>query len=163
MRKTMLAAAAALTALPLIAGSASAQQQTQRAEFGMLTCNIEGGVGFIIGSSKDMACTFEPADGRPAQDFVGVVNKFGLDVGVTGETVMKWLVLAPTGSQLPAAALQGNYVGASAEASAAIGVGANVLLGGDSDAFALQPVSVQGQTGVNVAIGVTDFQIRAVN
>jgi hypothetical protein len=165
MRKTLIAAFAALsaTAIPMTAIAAEETNRQQRAEFGLLECNIEGGVGFIVTSSKNMTCTFSPADGRPAQEFVGQVKKFGLDVGVTGATVMEWLVLAPTGANLPASALEGTYVGAGAEASAAIGGGANILIGGDSDAFALQPVSVQGQTGVNIALGVTTFELAAVN
>ena len=165
MRKSVLAAVAALplAALPLTAIAAESGQRQQRAEFGLLECNIEGGIGFIVGSSKNMTCTFSPSDGRPAQQFVGTVKKFGLDVGVTGATIMEWLVLAPTGAELSAAALEGTYVGAGAEASAVVGAGANVLIGGDSDSFALQPVSVQGQTGVNVALGVTSFELAAVN
>ncbi len=164
MRKTMTAAIAALAAstIPLTAIAQTTTQTQQRAEFGLLECNIEGGVGFIIGSSKEMSCVFEPADGRPAQEFVGTVRKFGLDVGVTGNTIMEWLVLAPTGENMSAAALAGTYRGASAEASAGVGVGANVLIGGESDSFALQPVSVQAQTGVNVALGVTRFELVAV-
>ena len=163
MRKTVLAAIAALPAAAIPATAAEPGAREQRAEFGLLECNIEGGVGFIVGSSKNMTCTFSPADGRPAQQFVGQVKKFGLDVGVTGATVMEWLVLAPTGSDLSAAALEGTYVGAGAEASAAIGAGANILIGGSSDSFALQPVSIQGQTGINVALGVTRFELAAVN
>jgi hypothetical protein len=160
MRKTAIAASAALAilAMPFVADAA----QTQRAEFGTLTCNVEGGVGLIVGSSKGMTCSFAPADGRQPQQFVGRVNKLGLDVGVTGATVVKWLVLAPTGSTMPASALAGTYAGVSAEASAAIGVGANVLVGGSSDSFALQPLSVQGQTGVNVAAGITQFKLEAI-
>lgn len=165
MRRTIVAALAALsaTAVAFAAVAEEKVERQQRAEFGFLECNIEGGVGLIITSSKDMTCTFSPADGRPDQMFVGQVKKFGLDVGVTGETVMKWLVLAPTGADLSAAALAGTYFGASAEASAVIGGGANVLIGGDDDAFALQPVSIQGQTGVNVALGVTSFELVAAN
>ncbi|MEX0954885.1 MAG: DUF992 domain-containing protein [Rhizobiaceae bacterium] len=165
MRKSVLAAVAALpmAALPLTAIAAETDQREQRTEFGLLECNIEGGVGFIVGSSKDMTCTFSSADGRPEQRFVGTVKKFGLDVGVTGATIMEWVVLAPTGAELSAAALEGTYVGAGAEASAVVGGGANVLVGGDSDSFALQPVSIQGQTGVNIALGVTSFELVAVN
>lgn len=165
MRKSVLAVVATLplAALPLTAIAAETGQREQRTEFGLLECNIEGGIGFIVGSSKNMNCTFSPADGRPQQQFVGKVTKFGLDVGVTGATIMEWMVLAPTGAELSAAALEGTYVGAGAEATAGVGVGANVLIGGDSDSFALQPVSVQGQTGLNVAAGVTSFELVAVN
>ena len=88
----LAAAAAACLAIP-----AAAQQRT---EIGLLDCTIEGGAGFIVGSQKDLTCTFTPADGsQPAEAYVGTVTKFGLDVGVTGATLMRWLVVAPTGTR----------------------------------------------------------------
>jgi hypothetical protein len=75
---------------------------------------------------------------------------------------MQWLVLAPTKSGYGPGALAGDYAGASAEASAVVGAGANVLVGGSDRTFTLQPVSVQGQTGVNVAVGVTSFHLESV-
>ena len=149
----LTAAAAALLATP-----AAAQQRT---EIGLLDCTIEGGAGFIVGSQKDLTCTFTPADrSQPAEAYVGTVTKFGLDVGVTGATRMSWLVIAPTGNPLPAGSLAGDYVGASAEATAAVGAGANVLVGGSNQTIVLQPVSVQAQTGLNLAVGVSSFRLR---
>ena len=149
----LAAAAAACISIP-----AAAQQRT---EVGLLDCTIEGGAGFIVGSQKDLTCTFTPAGGaQPAEAYVGTVTKFGLDVGVTGVTLMRWLVVAPTGTPLPAGALAGDYVGASAEATAAVGAGANVLVGGSNQTIALQPVSVQAQTGLNLAVGVSSFRLR---
>jgi hypothetical protein len=52
-------------------------------------------------------------------------------------------------------ALAGTYAGAGAEATAGVGLGANVLVGGSGKAFSLQPISVEGQVGVNIAAGVT--------
>jgi Protein of unknown function (DUF992) len=54
----------------------------------------------------------------------------------------------------------GNYGGASAEATVGAGLGANVLVGGSDRTIALQPLSVQGQTGLNVAAGVTELILR---
>lgn len=153
--KSLLCATALATAL--MAYPAIAEDRT---EAGLLECEIEGGVGFVIGSSKDMSCVFSPADkSRPQEAYVGTVSKFGLDVGVTDKSVMQWLVLAPSADPFPDGALAGHYVGASAEASAAIGGGANVLVGGSNDTVSLQPVSVQGQVGLNLAVGVTDFRL----
>ncbi|MGE4246660.1 MAG: DUF992 domain-containing protein, partial [Parvibaculaceae bacterium] len=95
-------------------------------KIGTLTCNVEGGIGFIIGSSKDMECTFHGNAG--VEHYSGVINKFGLDIGITGSQVMSWVVFAP-GDVRPGA-LSGTYVGATAEATAAIGAGANILVGG---------------------------------
>jgi len=157
MRKQILTAAALMT----LAVTPALSQD--RVELGMLDCLIEGGAGFVVGSSKDLACTFTPAGGqRPPENYFGVVNKFGLDVGVTGGAVMQWLVLAPTADAYAPGALAGDYVGASAEASAVVGAGANVLVGGSDETFTLQPVSVQAQTGLNLALGVSSFQLRAV-
>lgn len=153
-----LAGAAAMTAIVATLSPAAAQE---RIEAGNLECIIEGGAGFVIGSSKDLSCTFTPVDRtKPAEAYFGVVNKFGLDVGVTGTTVMQWLVFAPT-ADLGMGALAGDYVGPTAEATAALGLGANVLVGGSRDTVALQPVSVQAQTGLNVAVGVAEFQLRS--
>jgi hypothetical protein len=155
MKRTILAAAsvAALAAAPALA--------QERTELGMLECTIEGGPGFIIGSQKELACLFKPSEqNRPAEAYVGTVTKFGLDVGVTGKTVMQWLVLAPTADPFPAGALSGDYVGASADASAVVGGGANVLIGGSDKTITLQPVSVQAQTGLNLAVGVSSFQLK---
>jgi hypothetical protein len=106
-------------------------------------------------------CTYQPADKNLApENYHGTISKIGLDVGVTGETLISWVVLAPNADLYAPGALAGDYVGASAEASAAIGAGANVLVGGSNRTFSLQPLSVQAQTGVNIAVGVTEFKLR---
>ena len=157
--KSILITAAVAAALLSATDVANAQE---RIELGRLECLIEGGTGFIVGSSKDLSCTFVPADpARPAEAYFGVVNKFGVDIGVTGAAVMQWLVLGPTTDMQAPGALAGDYIGASAELTAAIGAGANLLVGGTGDTIVLQPVSVQAQTGLNVALGVTEFQLRS--
>jgi hypothetical protein len=155
-----------LLALAVLAGTATfvspaLSQEPQRVEAGRLECLIEGGAGFIIGSSKQLSCTFTPLDTkRPAEAYFGSVNKFGLDVGVTDTAVMQWVVLGPSAG-FGEGDLAGDYVGASAEITAAVGAGANVLIGGSGDTVVLQPVSVQAQTGLNLAIGVTQFELRS--
>jgi hypothetical protein len=141
--------------------AATAAQAQSGVEIGLLDCVVEGGAGFIVGSSKNVSCTYTPADrDLPAEGYAGVITKFGLDVGVTGAKLMQWLVLAPSANIYEPGALAGDYVGASAEASLAVGGGANVLVGGSERSFALQPVSVQAQTGINLALGVAQFQLR---
>lgn len=159
MNKLVLAG---LAMLPLaVAAPAAAQEGI---ELGVLECVIEGGTGYIIGSNKDLACTFKPTESSFApESYVGAVNKFGLDVGTTDKTLMQWLVLASNNNVYAPGALAGDYVGATAEATAAVGAGANVLIGGSSRSFTLQPVSVQSQTGLNVAVGVSQFQLRSVD
>lgn len=148
--------AAALLALP---AAAHAQQGV---ELGVLDCIVDGGTGFIVGSSKDVSCTYQPADSsQPPEQYFGNISKFGLDIGVTGDSVMQWIVLAPTADVYAPGALAGDYVGASAQATAGVGVGANLLVGGSEQSFTLQPVSVQAQTGLNLAVGVTSFELRS--
>lgn len=152
IRKSLTAAAAAAVMLAA-AGAASAQSGIK---VGTLSCNVAPGIGFIIGSSKSMECQFSGDSG--IELYSGVINKFGLDIGITGNQVLNWVVFAP-GSIAPGA-LEGTYVGATAEATAAIGAGANVLVGGFNDSFTLQPVSLSTQTGLNIAAGVAELVLH---
>ena len=157
---------AIIVALVALAANAStlACAQQPGIELGILNCQIEGGVGLVLGSSKDMKCSFEPSDKTFAPEpYFGAINKFGLDIGVTEATSMGWLVLAPSSNIYAPGALAGDYVGASAEASAVVGGGANLLVGGSQTNFTLQPLSLQTQTGVNLAVGVTQFQLRSAS
>jgi hypothetical protein len=129
----------------------------QQARAGVLTCDVSAGIGFIIGSKKDVSCSFTPeGPGRP-EDYDGSITKFGLDLGLTGGGVMVWAVFSDT--RAGPGFLAGNYVGASGEASVGAGLGANVLVGGSSRTVALQPVSVSGQIGLNLAFGVASLQL----
>ena len=160
--KTSIIAAAAAAALSALAFSATAQQAG--VEIGLLDCQVEGGTGFIVGSTKDVKCTYRPADQSFAPEgYFGAINKIGLDIGTTGTTYIQWAVLAPSANVYAPGALAGDYFGASAEVSAAVGAGANILVGGSGTTFTLQPVSLQAQTGVNVALGVTEFQLRSLS
>lgn len=154
-----ISATAALLALS-VGVPASAQEGV---ELGLLDCVVDGGAGFIIGSTKDVKCTYRPAGTEFAPEaYFGVISKWGFDIGVTGTTIMQWLVVAPNADVYLPGALEGDYVGASAEVTAAVGAGANILVGGSSQSFTLQPVSLQAQTGLNLAVGVTNFQLRSV-
>lgn len=157
MKKVVLpaAVAAVLLTTPLLA-------QERWVEVGMLDCTGKGGLGLILASHKEVACRFTPTGhSGPAQAYVGSISKYGVDIGATGRTVMSWLVVAPTNSPVSAGSLSGYYVGASAEATAVIGAGANILVGGSNQSYMLQPVSVQGQAGINVAVGVSQFILRS--
>jgi hypothetical protein len=137
-------------------GNAPAVAQTY-VKAGVLTCSVSGGVGLIITSAKALNCTFVP-DNRGPEHYTGTIRKFGLDIGATKGAVIVWAVLAPV-SGLEAGGLGGTYGGVSAEASVVIGAGANVLVGGSNRTVALQPLSVQGQVGLNIAAGVTSMQL----
>jgi hypothetical protein len=162
-RMRALTSALAATALTAIAAITTVSAQPQdRVQAGVLNCDVSGGLGLILGSQKEVTCQFLPADANsPREVYVGVINKFGLDIGATTQGQMVWNVFAPTSR--PVAALAGDYVGAGAEATVAVGLGANVLVGGNNRTVALQPVTIQGQTGLNVAAGVTELRLRPVN
>jgi hypothetical protein len=124
---------------------------------GLLECTVESGVGYIFVSNKSMVCTFKPKHGK-VERYRGRIEKFGIDVGFTAGGYFAWAVLAKTrGSKK--GALVGNYGGLTAEATLVGGVGANILVGGNSDTIALQPVSVQAQAGLNLAAGVAALTI----
>lgn len=157
MKKRFLAAAAAIA---LAVGGSSVVANAAGVEVGTLNCKVAGGVGLIIGSSKGMTCSFRPAGGGPVQRYSGSIDKLGVDIGFTNETRIIWTVFAAK-SDVPHGALAGTYGGASAEATAGVGVGANALVGGLQNSFTLQPLSIQGQTGLNVAGGLARMTLRA--
>ncbi len=144
------AALAALLALP-------AQAQPRRVQVGQLACSISAGVGLVVGSQRNVNCNFLP-DGGPPEAYTGTITKIGLDVGFTTGGAMVWGVFTDTNRF--AGMLAGTYVGAQAEATVAAGLGANVLVGGSNRGIALQPLSVQGQTGLNVAAGVGALELH---
>ncbi|MGF7162024.1 hypothetical protein FHS85_003667 [Rhodoligotrophos appendicifer] len=153
-------AVAGMAAVGVLTAFATSPSSAAGVKVGTLTCEVAGGVGFIIGSSKKMQCTFN-APGRAPEMYVGRVDRFGVDIGVTGKAVVAWGVFAPTGG-FKKGALAGAYGGAGAEASVGVGVGANALIGGNSNTIQLQPLSVQAQTGLDVAGGITTMTLEYV-
>lgn len=147
----------ALTATFLLAGAA--QAQSSRIQVGILTCDVEPGVGLIIASSKDLSCEFEGEDGE-YEVYDGTINKLGLDVGVTVATKIAWLVFAAADVPVREGFLAGRYAGASGEATVGVGLGANWLVGGSRKAIALQPWSVQGQAGLNLSLAFASLTLR---
>ncbi len=120
---------------------------------GLLECNVASGVGYILYSSKELSCTFRPNRGGKVEHYRGRIEKFGIDIGVTAGGYFGWAVWSQTSGKTRGA-LVGNYGGLTIEATVAAGVGANALVGGNSDTVTLQPISVQAQAGLNLAAGV---------
>jgi len=138
--------------------AASGSAFAAKLEVGTLACTAGASGGIIVMTEQALDCVFQPSgDGEP-QQYIGEVRKFGLDVGVTGGTQIQWLVLADEADWDPAA-LGGTYVGVSADASLGIGAGVNVLLGGTNGSIVLQPVSVQEEVGLDIAVGITDLKL----
>jgi len=129
----------------------------QSVKAGIMTCNVAGGFGFIFGSSRTVNCTFAP-NGVAPQHYVGAINKFGVDIGYVEGAVMAWAVLAPT-TNPGTGSLAGTYVGATGSASVGVGVGANVLFGG-GNSISLQPLSIEGNKGFNVAGGIAEMTLN---
>jgi hypothetical protein len=132
--------------------------QAQRVRTGLLNCDVSGGIGFIIGSQRTVSCVFTPDGGGPQEGYFGVISKFGLDIGATAGGSMVWGVFTDTSRGY--GFLAGDYVGASGEVTVAAGLGANVLVGGSNRTVALQPVSISGQIGLNLALGVANLSLR---
>ncbi|KIZ48136.1 MULTISPECIES: DUF992 domain-containing protein [Rhodopseudomonas] len=140
----------------LFAGAAQAQQS--RVQLGVLECRGGANVGFIVGSVTNLGCVLR-ADGRPDEPYVATIRKVGLDLGITQDTSLGWAVFAPVNWYGPGN-LAGNYAGAQGSASVGVGLGANVLVGGSANSVALQPLSLQGSTGLNVAVGLQELELR---
>jgi hypothetical protein len=144
--------AAALAAM--LVAPANAQQRVQ---VGTLSCSISAGIGFIVASQRNVNCNFQP-DGGPPEVYTGTMTIVGVDIGFTTGSAMVWGVFA--GTSRYAGMLSGTYVGATAQATAIAGVGANALVGGSNRSVALQPLSVQGQVGLNAAGGIGTLELH---
>lgn len=149
-------ALASLAGTLIFSGGAFAQSTVN---IGNLSCTIDGGVGMILGSSRNGTCRFTPTGSTQAYVYRANISRLGVDVGVTNRSFLRWLVFAP--GVVKPGALAGTYTGVSAQATAGVGLGANVLVGGLRSSIALQPLSVQGQTGLNIAGGISRLRLRS--
>ncbi len=156
--------AVALLGLALAAALASpaVAQPSGGTKIGVLTCRTSASIGLIVGSHQRIACSFTPdaGGGRP-DNYEGHITRVGIDLGVTTGGIMTWGVVAPVNGWHHGA-LAGTYAGASGSVSAGVGVGANALVGGSHRSIALQPLSVSGNVGVNLALGVAGLTLRSV-
>jgi hypothetical protein len=157
MRFTTLSIAVASLVASLASANALPQPQFRA---GILECEGGQNVGFVVGSMTSLECVFQSEGHRP-EPYIATVRRFGLDLGVTDQTRLSWAVSAPT-SRVGRGELAGNYGGVGANASVGVGGGSNFLVGGPQNSYALQPISVQGQTGFNVAAGVADIELAPV-
>src|ERR1700694_63410 len=112
---------------------------------GILQCQGGQNVGFVVGSVTSLECVFQ-SEGRRPEPYIATVRRYGVDLGFTDQTRFSWAVNAPTG-RFGRGDLAGNYGGVGANASVGVGFGGNFLVGGAADSYALQPISVRGQTG----------------
>jgi hypothetical protein len=156
-RRSVASIAIAGVCLATTVGSVGAQDRIQ---IGTLECSLSSGVGLIVASQRNVNCVFRGGPNEPVEAYTGTMTRVGVDIGVTTGGVIIWTVFA--GTNRYAGMLTGSYVGATAEASVAAGLGANVLVGGSNHTVALQPVSLQGQVGLNVGAGVGQLDLHPV-
>lgn len=139
------------------ADTAHAQQTKIRA--GTLICKSKGGIGLIVGSNEKVQCMYKPIGGGSVSRYRGTITRIGLDLGIKGQSEIIWDVLGSSTS-LSADTISGDYVGMAADAAVGVGGGAQILLGGSQKSVVLQPLSVKGQTGLNISIGVAGLALR---
>jgi hypothetical protein len=147
-----------IAAALLVASAAPSQAADGGVKVGVLTCNVSSGWGFILGSSKDVRCNYAPTSGV-SEHYDGTITKVGVDIGYTKGGVIIWNVIAPASDVKPGA-LEGGYGGVTAGATVGVGLGANALLGGSNKSIALQPLSIEGNTGLNVAAGIGGLNLK---
>mgnify|MGYP003612375172 CR=1 FL=1 len=148
-----------LAASPAFAQNQQPPDLTGHVRVGTLRCDVAAGTSFIFGSTRDVQCVFTGQGGR-SERYTGEISRYGVDVGFTGAAVMLWGVMASTGDVAPGS-LAGTFAGVSAAVTAGVGGAANVLVGGSNRGIALQPVSVEGNTGLNIALGVGELKLVA--
>ncbi len=149
-----------LAAVALSASVATANaQQPGQVQVGVLECRGGQNVGYVLGSNAHLNCVFQSAGGR-AEGYVANIRRFGIDLGFTDNTTVQWAIYAPT-TRVPRGGLAGQYGGVGTNASVGVGFGGNFLVGGPNNLYGLQPVSVQGQTGLNVASGIVQLQLES--
>src|SRR5580700_7840971 len=151
-------AALAVLAAALTTGGGPAEAQPSRLQVGTLTCAMSSSIGLIVGSQKNVNCIFRGRPGEPEEAYTGTMTTIGLDIGITTGGVIVWTVFADTNRFV--GMLAGKYAGATAEISVAAGLGANVLVGGSHRTVALQPLSLQGQVGLDIAAGVGELDLH---
>lgn len=159
---TLAAIVFALSGLvSLLAATPASAQTSTPVRLGVLTCQVDGGVGRILGSKRELSCIFEKVGGDEVERYAGEITRIGLDIGTTNYSDIAWGVFSLAQPYAPGA-LQGTYAGLSGSVSVGVGLGANVMVGGLERSFALQPLSVEASRGLNLAVGVASLRLISV-
>ncbi len=162
IRTTMLSGAAALLlAVPGVASSQTSQPAASGSagvQAGFLSCHVASGWGFVIGSSRNLKCVWEPEKGV-SYNYTGKVGQFGVDLGYHRSSVLLWTVVAAT-SDKGAKSLEGTYAGVTAQAAIGVGAGVSALIGGFDKSITLQPIAISGEKGLNAAAGVQTITLK---
>jgi len=155
MRRSMLGLAVVSLLVPIVGADALPLIHT-----GLLECQGGRNIGYILGSVADLDCVYR-SQGRAPEPYIATIRRFGLDLGVTEQTRFAWAVNAPV-NRFERGELAGTYGGIGASASVGVGFGGNFLVGGPGNSYSLQPISMQGQTGFNLAAGVAGIELKPV-
>lgn len=158
MTGKFLATAASALLLAVLTTAAKADN----VQAGFLHCDVSAGVGLFFTEKQAMNCVFKALGGGPEDFYTGNIQEVGIALGGTEKGVLIWSVLSAQ-KGVPAGALAGKYTGLGANASVGVGGGENVLLGGNNQAFMLQPASYEGQVGLNLAVGVTTITLQSAD
>jgi len=89
--------AAAISAVAILAAGLSGAPslaQPISPPGGQLKCDVEGGLSYIVGSSRRLDCVYAPTD-FPPEFYKGSINKIGIDLGFQRAGVIVWAVLSP--------------------------------------------------------------------
>lgn len=146
------ALAAGLTVAAFIAPAAAENLQV-----GVLQCDVAKGTSFFVEQKQTMRCVFKHTDGT-TENYRGRIKEYGLSLGNPGPAHLVWGVFSPS-KNVAKGALAGGYGGVTAGASLGVGMGANVLIGGFKKSFTLQPLSMSGMQGTNLALGVANVSL----
>jgi hypothetical protein len=90
-----------------------------------MTCNVASGFGYILGSSRDVSCTFSTPAGRP-EHYAGTISKFGLDIGYVQNAVIAWTFVAPTVARAGSVSRSRMVAAIQAQAAFAEGTGGGI-------------------------------------
>ena len=151
MKKVAFLAAAFL-------GVAAATPALADVAVGSLTCRSAAATSYVILSGQPFDCVFKPASGARPQHYHAFIHRFGAQIGFSNDVSLAWAVFAPT-THVGPGSLAGGYGGLSAGAAIGIGGSANGLVGG-TNSVTLQPISVQGEIGLNVVATVTGLDLE---
>lgn len=154
-----------LATFPVGLNALAQKQATARplVHVGFLSCNVASGWGFVFGSSRKLQCTYtSEKKGSKGEYYTGNINRVGTDIGYSKSGVMLWSVYAPDMDVTSTPGfLAGSYQGQTASAAFGSSVGGqNAMRGGQDKSTELRPVSVEGNTGLNLAAGVATIVLK---
>lgn len=157
LMKTTVAAGAILAATVSGSFAADASGPKNGGRLGILSCEVDGGWGAVIGSHKEVNCVFTKTNGKKIE-YTGSIGRIGVDLGYVGNRKIVWAVLSAGNNNVDN--LAGTYIGAGATAAVAVGIGANALVGGVKNSVVLNPLSIEGATGLYAAVGATSLTLE---